>query len=157
MDQSTARRRCDPVQRASALRRILIPCDGSEYALRAVQSAAIFVKEFPHVQVELLNVQEPVSPQVFTVMTEQQAAEFQANAADVILDPAKRLLDQSGVAYRAHYRVGSPANEIAKYIDDARCDAVMMGTRGLGLISLVIGSVTTRVIHLVEVPVVLIK
>jgi len=43
-------------------------------------------------------------------------------------------------------------------VRDTECDAIIMGTRGMGsLANLVIGSVTTKVIHLVEVPVTLIK
>jgi nucleotide-binding universal stress UspA family protein len=139
------------------MRRILLPCDGSENALRAVQCAATLVKEFPNVQVELLNVQDPVPQQVFSVMSEKQVAEFQSNASDTILDPAKRILDMAGIPYQAHSRVGSPATEIARHINETTCDAVMMGIRGLGLVAMVIGSVTTKVIHLVDVPVVLIK
>lgn len=139
------------------MRRILIPCDGSENALRAVQSAAQLVQEFPTVQLELLNVQEPVPHQIFSVMSEKEVALFQSSAADTILDQAKWILDKAGVTYHAHHRVGSPAEEIARHVHEASCDVVMMGTRGLGIVNMVIGSVTTKVIHLVDVPVVLIK
>lgn len=139
------------------MRRILIPCDGSENALRAVQSAALLVQEFPTVQLELLNVQEPVPHQIFSVMSEQEVALFQSSAADTILDPAKWILDKAGATYQARHRVGSPADEIARHVNEASCDVVMMGTRGLGFVKIVIGSVTTKVIHLVDVPVVLIK
>ena len=139
------------------MRRILLPCDGSENALRAVQYAATLAKEFPNVQVELLNVQDPVPQQIFSIMSAKQVTEFQASAADTILDAAKRILDMAGVPYEARFRVGSPASEIARHINETACDAVMMGIRGLGLVAMVIGSVTTKVIHLVDVPVVLIK
>ena len=55
----------------------------------AVQSAAQLVQEFPTVQLELLNVQEPVPHQIFSVMSEQEVALFQSSAADTILDQAK--------------------------------------------------------------------
>lgn len=39
-----------------------------------------------------------------------------------------------------------------------QCDAIIMGSRGLGPVaSMIIGSVATKVIHLVKVPVTLIK
>jgi nucleotide-binding universal stress UspA family protein len=54
--------------------------------------------------------------------------------------------------------VGDPARVIAEYVGDNRCDAVIMGTRGLGPIGgLVMGSVASKVIHLVKVPVTLVK
>ena len=69
-----------------------------------------------------------------------------------------QILDAIHVPYRVGSRVGSPATEILQQVRDTECDAIIMGTRGMGsLANLVIGSVTTKVIHLVEVPVTLIK
>ena len=73
-------------------------------------------------------------------------------------DAARQILDAEEVQYKVRSRVGSPANEIARHVHETQCDAIIMGTRGLSPVAnLMIGSVATKVIHLVEVPVTLIK
>jgi nucleotide-binding universal stress UspA family protein len=142
----------------TGVRTILIPCDGSDNALRAVRYAASLAKELSDVQLELLNVQDPLPQKVHTALTEPEIANWQAGEADIILQPARQILDAEGVQYRVHTRVGSPANEIARHVHETLCDAIIMGTRGLGQVAnLMIGSVATKVIHLVAVPVTLIK
>jgi nucleotide-binding universal stress UspA family protein len=47
---------------------------------------------------------------------------------------------------------------IARFARERGCDQILMGTRGLGAIgSLLLGSVATKVIHLADVPVLLVK
>lgn len=75
-----------------------------------------------------------------------------------MLQPARQILGQAGIPYQARYRVGAAASEIAAQVRETRCDGVVMGTRGMGPIAnVMIGSVATRVVHLVEVPVILTK
>ena len=91
-------------------------------------------------------------------LSEQEIARWRAGEADLILQPARQILDAKDVHYQVSTRVGSPANEIARHAHETQCDAIIMGTRGLGAVAnLMIGSVATKVIHLVEVPVTLIK
>jgi nucleotide-binding universal stress UspA family protein len=142
----------------TGMRTILIPCDGSDNALRAVRYAASLAKELSDVQLELLNVQDPLPQKVHAALSEQEIVNWQAGEADIILQPARQILDAEEVQYQVRSRVGSPANEIARHVHETQCDAIIMGTRGLGPIAnLMIGSVATKVIHLVEVPVTLIK
>ena len=95
---------------------------------------------------------------VHAALSEQLIARWQAGEADLILQPARQILDAAEVQYQVRSRVGSPANEIALHVRETQCDAIIMGTRGLSpIVNLVIGSVATKVIYLVEVPVTLIK
>lgn len=137
--------------------KILIPCDGSENSLRAVRYAASLARELPQLQVELLNVQDPLPQKVHAALSEQEIEQFQAGQAELILQPAKQILDAGEVSYNVRFRVGSPADEITRYVNETFCDAIVMGTRGLGLVALTIGSIATKVIHLADVPVTLVK
>ena len=142
----------------AGVRKILVPCDGSDNSLRAVRYAASLAKELSDVRLELLNVQDPLPQKVYTALSEQEIARWQAGEADIILHPARQILDAEEVQYQVRTRVGSPANEIARHVHETQCDAIIMGTRGLGQVTnLMIGSVATKVIHLVGVPVTLIK
>ncbi len=140
------------------MRRILVPVDGSDNALRAVRYAASLAKELSDVRLELVNVQDPLPQKVHSALSEEEIARWQSGYSDLVLQPATKILDALHVPYQVGSRVGSPANEIAKQVQDTQCDAIIMGTRGLGsLANLVIGSVATKVIHMVQVPVTLIK
>ena len=140
------------------MRKILIPCDGSENGLRVVRYATSLAIRLSDVQLELLNVQEPLPQKVHATLSEQEIALWQAGESTLILQPAMQILDVAEVQYTVSSRVGSPANEIALHVRETQCDAIIMGTRGLSpIVNLVIGSVATKVIYLVEVPVTLIK
>lgn len=140
------------------MRKVLIPFDGSDSALRAVQYAVSLAKEITGMQVELLNVQDPVPLKAHAGASDAEIQHKQAEEAGRILQPARQILDAAGIPYQVRLRTGSPANEIALQVNETNCDSIIMGTRGMGPVaSLMIGSVATRVIYLVDVPVTLIK
>jgi nucleotide-binding universal stress UspA family protein len=73
------------------------------------------------------------------------------------LADARKLLDDAGVKYIHHIGVGETPGIIARYVEDKNIEQVVMGTRGLGTISgMLLGSVATKVLHLVQVPVLLV-
>jgi nucleotide-binding universal stress UspA family protein len=146
------------VLKETDMQKILIPCDGSENGLRVLRYAASLAIKLSDVQLELLNVQEPLPQKVHAALSEQEIARWQAGESDIILEAARQILDAEEVQYKVRSRVGSPANEIALHVHETQCDAIIMGTRGRSpIVNLVIGSVATKVIYLVQVPVTLIK
>ena len=54
------------------MRKILIPCDGSDNSLRAVRYAASLAKDLPDVQLELLHVQDPMLLKVYANLSAQE-------------------------------------------------------------------------------------
>lgn len=68
------------------------------------------------------------------------------------------LLKRAGIDFRLHLEMGEAAEVIAKFARKLKCDAIFMGTRGLGPVKgLVMGSVATKVLHLAAAPVTLVK
>lgn len=137
-------------------RNILVPVDGSANCLRALQLAAERHRESRHVQILLLNVQPgmPPSRHVKPAMIK----DHQQRMSEEALAPARALAQRLGVMFDCYYRVGDAAEVIAKFAARTRCAEIIMGTRGLGRVrGLVLGSVTTKVIHLATVPVTLVK
>jgi len=123
-----------------------------------VRHAASTAKLIGGTEIELLNVQDPVLMRDHVAMTVQDIEHMQADEAGRVLHAARQVLDAEGVPYQVRRRCGAAAAEIARQVDESHCDAVVMGTRGLGPVAgLVIGSVAMRVVHLVGVPVTLIK
>jgi len=139
--------------------RILVAVDGSESSDRAV---AHLLKKLGWykgpVEVHLLNVQAALPVDVSRFIAQAQIDEFHKDQAERALASARKILDGAGVAYVMHIGIGEPARVIAHYAGEKAIDQIVMGTRGLGTVgSLVMGSVTTKVIGLTDVPVLLIK
>lgn len=147
------------------MKKLLVPCDGSESSLRAVRHAAAEAATRPGAgaegaaEIHLLHVIEPMTPVTLSEAFSARGLDerFPPQAAQA-LEPAIAVLAGAGVAYALHCHFGKPATEIAAYAQAAGCDAIIMGTRGRGAFaSLVIGSVASEVIKLVDIPVTLVK
>jgi nucleotide-binding universal stress UspA family protein len=137
-------------------RNILIPVDGSQNSLRALKHAAERFRDSPHAHLLLLNVQPalPASRHVPKAMIK----EHQQRMSEEALTPARALAERLGVTFDCYLRVGDPAETIASFAQRTQCREIVMGSRGLGRVrGLMLGSVTTKVIHLATVPVTLVK
>lgn len=145
--------------------RILVPFDGSPPSQRAVdyslRIAGSIGKE--SVKIHILNVQSS-DPDVLDFFA-RDAADVAERLTKVRRDSGAKLLSTpvekvqaAGVAAEPMVLLGDPATVIASYADKQRCDMVVMGTRGLGPVGgLMLGSVASKVIHQVKVPVTLVK
>jgi len=145
--------------------KILVPYDGSPPAQRAVEYALRIATAVgkPAVDVHLLNVQEadPDLLEYFSRDAADVAARLVTTRRDAgakLLEPAARTVENGDVRVERTVLLGDPAEVIGSYADNWRCDMVVMGTRGLGPVGgLLLGSVATKVIHRVKVPVTLVK
>lgn len=144
------------------MRKILVPMDGSGSAMRALACALTFGNVLKEGEIHLLNVRLPLMD--FDMATGgdpsvvEQASELHLAAGTRLLEGAITLLDRAEVRHIEAVRMGEPAACIAEYARDNHCDAIVMGTRGLGPVAgLVMGSVAMKVVHLVEIPVTLVK
>lgn len=132
--------------------RLLVPIDGSEHSLRALVHALKRAASNAGTRIVLLNVQPPLPESLF--VTRSMIAEHRAAMAKEALARALRMLRRHGVDAEILARVGEPGETIAKVARQMHCDGIVLGSRGLGnLKGLLLGSVTTKVIHLARVPV----
>ena len=139
--------------------RILVAVDGSESSDRAV---AHLLKKLgwyrEKIEVHLLNVQAALPSDVSRFITTDQLQGFHREQGEAALASARAVLDGARVSYVTHIGIGEPAHVIAHYANEKAIDQIVMGTRGLGSVAgLVMGSVTTKVLSLTDVPVLLIK
>jgi nucleotide-binding universal stress UspA family protein len=137
----------------------LLAVDGSENSLRAVRHLIDLVQGREPMEVFLLNVQEPIDAwEVKRMFPEEELEAMQVSKGGDALQAAKALLDASHVACHPQVLIGDVAHSIAQYAKDMGCDKIVIGTRGHGsLANLLLGSVATKVIHLTDVPVTLVK
>ena len=141
--------------------KILLAVDGSKHSLKAVKcliAHADWYREKPGV--ELVNVHLPV-PRIRgmgAVVGASQVRRYYDREGKAALSKARKLLDAAGIKYSAHILVGPVAESIVMEARLARCDLIMIGTRGMSAAaSLLLGSSATRVVHLSPIPVLLVK
>lgn len=139
---------------------VLLPYDGSPSAERAVDYLIDFAKDLAQLQVHVINVQtEPkfYGSYVSASMLEQLNAGALDHAAEINAKAAARL-QAAGIEHSCHAQMGEVISELVKAAKQHQCTVVVMGTRGMGSLgNLVLGSVATRVVHEVPVPVLLVK
>ena len=141
--------------------KLLLAVDGSDCSGRAVDHFIERMDWFKGgIEIDLLNVQHPVpyGSRVASVVGHEKLEEYHQEEGLAALKPARAKLDAAGIKYHYHIGVGEPAEIITQYAKEKGCDQIVMGTRGLGTIQgLLLGSVVTKVMHLAEVPVLLVK
>jgi len=137
--------------------KILLPVDGSETSARAVQlviKQTLNAKDVP--EVHLLNVQHSLPGTIKGVAAQAKAHHHDEGIK--ALANARKLLDDANVKYTYHISVGEVGEVVAHFVNELKCDQVVMGTRGMNSVAnLVLGSVASKVLHLVKVPVLLVK
>ena len=140
--------------------RILVPVDGSENALRALRHVVSHRGDFSEpIELHLLNVQPPVaSGAVKMFISQQQLNDYYRDEGLAALKEARALVDRAGLPFHHHIGVGEIAPTIASYAKEKGCHQIAMGTHGHGgFAGALLGSVATKVIHLAEMPVLLVK
>ncbi|GAA4330899.1 universal stress protein [Pigmentiphaga soli] len=140
------------------MQKILVPIDGSDNSVRACREALRMAGGNP-AEVHLVNVQPPVlSGYAARFLNETQIRDYYESEGRNALRAVEPLPQADGVTYVQRIEVGHPADTLAAYAKRRQCDRIVMGTRGLGSLSAaLLGSVATKVIHLAEVPVTLVK
>lgn len=142
------------------MQKVLVPFDGSPSAKRAIQYLVNFSKEYPQLEVHVLNVQS--GPKLYGnyvsgTMLEQLNAGAKDHAQEIVAEAASEL-QAAGIACETHTAVGEITSALVDAVTRHGCDTVVMGTRGMGSLgNLVMGSVATRVVHDSPVPVLLVK
>ncbi|CEA06271.1 universal stress protein [Pseudomonas saudimassiliensis] len=142
------------------MQNVLLPFDGSSSAKRAVAYLVEAARAYPDLLVHVLNVQREANlygNYVPASMLEDLRQGALKHAAQVNAE-AVQMLQAASVRHETHEVVGEVVSEVVAAVKKYNCDTVVMGTRGMGSLgNLVMGSVATRVVHDVKVPVLLVK
>lgn len=142
------------------MKRPLVPIDGSAACGRALAHVLAELQGADGVCVHLLNVQMPlVSPWPGKLVSPDMVRDELVRQGGDVLAPHEAAVRAAGLECRGHVRVGPfTDDEITGFAAEEGCDAIVMGTRGLGRVAgLVLGSVATGVVHKSGVPVTLVK
>ncbi|WP_128000784.1 universal stress protein [Piscinibacter defluvii] len=127
--------------------RILMPVDASEFSKAAVSfvaSRATLLKN--PTEVELINVQYPVSPRVSRAAGKEIVQCYHEAEAAKALKSAAAALKRAGANATARYVVGTVAHDLGSIVANDRADLIVMGSHGdTGLKKLLLGSVASTV------------
>jgi nucleotide-binding universal stress UspA family protein len=145
-----------------ALKRILVPLDGSPIAEQAL-STVIDLAAMTGATVVLLHVIQALDPtnqrMLFQSKTEAESAVEQWTAdGEFYLEGIGQRLLQQGIDYDVRVRTGDPDRVICATTVDAAIDMVIMGTHGrTGVGRWVYGSVANKVLRGISCPLLLVR
>ena len=141
--------------------KILLACDGSKHSLDAVQLVidhADWYREPPQVELVTVHLPVPKLPGMGAAVGKGQIEKYYQEEGEKLLAAAKKKLDAAKVPYAAHVLVGPVAETLVKHAKQTRCDLMCIGTRGLSEVGkALLGSTATKVLHISDLPVLLVK
>lgn len=138
------------------LEKILVPVDGSKTSLRALDFAIYLGKQL-HSQVIALEIKIAYAPTTMDSIKETKKAPADSVQPLKLAEMAAHKASYDNVAYKQVINT-NPAATIAQVIASEKIDMVVMGNRGLGVLSgLLMGSVSTEVVQIAKCPVVIVK
>lgn len=143
------------------MKHILIPVDGSDYSIKAIETGKEMAKAFDS-KVTILNV-IPIDMTLIAgrgnFMYMPMVLEEVPDFSEEILAEAKKQFEGMTNPIETVGKQGNIADVIVDYAHDNDVDLVIMGSHGLGALKnrLMTGSVTTRVLHHIDKPVLVIK
>ncbi len=138
--------------------KILVPIDGSELALQALQHVLALARAGLAVELVLANVQEPASAyEMLTLQDPEALAAVAVGAGRDLMAPAVQLAAAAGLSCTETVVVGDVVSALVELIEEAGCEAVVMGSHGMGLVRSALGSVSRGMLEDAPVPVTFVK
>lgn len=140
--------------------KVLVAYDGSDCSQRAVKHALQMAKCNSEMKVTIIAVAYIAELTIYH--------DFVSNRDEIIneykkrtmesLEQAKVVFDDAGIAVELSMLIGEPAESIVNTVNEQGFELVIMGTRGLsGFKGLFLGSISSKVIANVDVPVTVVK
>jgi nucleotide-binding universal stress UspA family protein len=137
------------------MKKIVVGYDGSEHGHRALERALDLVDSGGTVTVVAAAHLHPTGARGVNPVSPDPKEEEQGQRG---LDEARALLAEKAIEGRFVEGVGDPADVLVEEAREWGADLVVVGTRGLSLAKrMVIGSVSTKVVHHAECDVLVVR
>ena len=111
--------------------RILVPVDGSENSLHAVEfitSRTTLLGSNP--EIEMLNVQLPLPARASRLVGQDALARYYEDEAEKIFEPVRKMLGSVSFKANESFVVGEAAEAISQEASKINADLIVMGSRG---------------------------
>ena len=142
------------------MHKLLLPIDGSEASLRAVDRLLEMRDWYREpLEIHLLNVQHVLHQDVGQFIGSEEVKKYHQEEGLKELAAARARLDRAGVPYRHHVAVGDLAGDtIAHFAREHGIGQILMCTHGRSAAAdLLLGSVARDVLQHATVPVTLVR
>lgn len=151
---------------------IMVPYDGSPSAQAALAEAVRFAKDDPGLTLRIVHIIDTEQLAIDKLEAEGRdeqivstSGTLQATFAAVTAEAEERLRRRidpliKGLMNKVHVELlqeTSPGDQIVTYAIDNGCDLIVMGSRGLGALRGMLGSVSSFVLRNADVPVLIVK
>lgn len=138
--------------------KILVPVDGSENSKRAFKYALYLSKNLKG-EITVLHVADaPPTVYLQSQKVLDELLEKYSKARENVFDEYQILAERESIKIKTKLVFGDAAKEIIKYSLKDEFDVIVIGNRGRGhLKEIIIGSVSSAVIHDTKCPVLLVK
>ena len=153
-------------------KKILVPLDGSEHSLRALEIAIQIAKKF-EAKITLIHVYSvgirpvvmpepttltPVGVPVMAPTDVSKIAEATRKAGAAILADGEEKVKAEGIEVETLLKEGHSVQEIVKTAKEGSFDLIVIGARGISKIrEIILGSVSDGVVHNAPCPVLVVK
>lgn len=144
----------------SRFQKILVPLDGSKNAFRAL-SCACDLAESSNAAIKLLYVlllsKEVASTHINNIsVPDRVITDLQENGQNILKMGLQQVPSSINVTYSLE--LGSPSEKIIEISQNNKTDLIVMGSRGLGVLKgILVGSVSSYVVHHSHCPVMVVK
>jgi nucleotide-binding universal stress UspA family protein len=141
------------------MHKVMLPVDGSRSSENAARYLVGCFRDVGALDIHLLNVQAQAEGwEVKRFLRDEELDAMAREYGEAALASTRAILDAATIPYTTHIEQGEVAETIARMTEQLSCDQVVMGSHGRGALQgLLLGSVATKVLHRVAVPVTLVK
>ena len=153
-------------------KKILVPLDGSEHSLRALEIAVQIAKKF-EAKITLIHVYSvgirpvvmpepttltPIGVPVMAPTDVSKIAEATRKAGAAILADGEEKVKAEGIEVETLLKEGHSVQKIIKTAKEGSFDLIVIGARGISKIrEIILGSVSDGVVHNAPCPVLVVK
>jgi nucleotide-binding universal stress UspA family protein len=140
--------------------KILLAVDGSPYTVKAAKYLASHLNLFQGTpELTLFHAKLPIPlARAKSIVGKDAIERYYKEEATAVLAVAEKVLRKNKIPFKGTYKVGDVAKEICSYAEKNDIELIVMGSHGLGSIkNLVMGSITTKVLALTDIPVLIVR
>ena len=138
--------------------KIILAADGSDHSVRAAQKAIALAKISEHPEIELLHVVSGNTSKTDVLHHGDSDSATRKRLKE--LEPIVNMIEAENIPVSIEMITASSnvAESIIKHVNDVNPDVLVLGSRGLSSVqTMVLGSVSHKVMKYVKAPVMMVK
>lgn len=137
---------------------ILLATDGSPHAERAAEAAIGLMLELPKAEITIVHVSSDAPSRSDLVHANFNVKRLLESEAHREITKTENAFKDAKIPFTLKVALGDAADQIVEISKREKHDLIIMGSRGLGMVSEVImGSVSRKVLHQAKCPVMIVK